>query len=190
MAINDVLSWASGFSSRFADYLSAIVIALVILLLGFIIARIADRSMQKLLLRADFDTRMARLFRRRLNYARGLRVTIVRILYLATVLIALERIGASGIAVMLVAGALALIALLSLIVAGIDVIPNLLARAELNRRGIGAGDLVELLSESGTVKGRIVDITLTDVHLRRAGGDLLFIPNAAFLSNRLVKKRR
>lgn len=189
MAVEDLLSEARELFSAVQGYLSTIVIALVIVLLGFVLGRLADRGLYKLLLRTSFDDKMYALFGRRRRYARATRVGIVRLIYVITALVALDRLNVSGVAITLVLGIFALILLASFILAGIEVVPNLLARGELARRGIVQGDKVEVTSLSGVIKGTIVDITLTDVQVKRAGGEVLFIPNASFLKTTLLKKR-
>lgn len=187
--ITDIIVRAETLFTQVSFYLNKLVIALVIILFGFIIGKIVERTLRILLAKLDTDEKLARLFKVRRNYARAIRRTIVRLIYLVTILIALNTLRLlSPVIVMLVFLAVIVITI-SIILAGIDVFPNLAARATLIKKRITIGDEIVISTPGGNVHGTIVDMTLTDVHIKRRNGDLFFIPNSVFLNGYLAKKR-
>ncbi|MBR9700961.1 mechanosensitive ion channel family protein [Candidatus Woesearchaeota archaeon] len=171
------------------DDLNTFVIALVILLLGFIVGRITDRALHKLLLRTEFDDRCFRIFGRRRRYAFSTRRTIVRVIYVLTILAALSEIGLAILAVKLFIGLLIFIVVISTIIGAIDMVPHLLGRRTLAARKVAVGDEISLEDPHGRVEGKVVGITLLELKLKRPNGDILFLPLASFVSNSFTKRR-
>lgn len=188
MALSDAVQLAAVYFGRFSGYLNALVISLVILLSGFIVGRLTDRALRKLFLRMDLDDRLARLLRRRRNYARATRRTLVFAIYLASIYFALRELSADRLAITAITAILVLTALVSLALTAVEIAPNLAGRAHLARRGVTEGEVIMVRDEHGEMKGRVVRITLTDVQLRRANGDMVFYPTAAMLSAKVTRK--
>lgn len=189
MALIDVLQQAQDLFNAVQSYLSNIIVALVMVLAGFIVARLADRGLHRLLLRIGFDDRMYKIFGRRRRYARATRLTVVRIIYVVTVLLALSRLNLSGFVITTVLAILVIIVLVSFVLAGIEVIPNITARAEILHKRISPGDKVIVEDDTGKISGTIQDITFTDVHIKRTNGDIIYIPNSRFLKTKVTKKK-
>jgi small-conductance mechanosensitive channel len=190
MALIDVLVKAEELFSSMSFYLNKIIIALVILLFGFIIGKIIENLLRVVLARINTDERLFQLFKVRRNYARAIRRTIVRIIYIATVVIALQQVSLVRPVLLLLLFLTVVVILISFALAGLDVVPNIAARASLRTKKISIGDEVIVSDRSGVLQGTIVDMTLTDVHIRRRNGDLFFVPNSVFLRENITKKRR
>jgi small-conductance mechanosensitive channel len=190
MAFADMLFRTEGLFTDVSFYLNKIVIALVIILIGFVIGKVVENLLRKLLAKLNVDERFAKIFNRRRNYARAIRRTIVRLIYLATIIIALQKLSLIQPTLTILIFLAIIVALISLVLAGIDVAPNIMARAALRHKRIAVGDEVVFSGESGVVQGTIVDMTLIDVRIKRRNGDIFFIPNAVFLHESIVKKRK
>jgi small-conductance mechanosensitive channel len=190
MALGDLLLDAEIVFQDISFYLNKIIIALVIILVGFIIGKIAEGMLRRLFAKIELDERLTRMLKARRNYARAIRRTIVRVIYIITVLIALNTLSAfeEVIAVLLILAVFIILA--SWFLAGMDIVPNLLARGALKRKRIGVGDEITLVHETGVIQGIVVDMTLTDVRIKRKNGDLFFIPNSVFINNIIKKNRR
>jgi len=190
MNVGELLTRADAVFRAAVPYLNAVVIALVILFAGFIIARIAGTSLARLFTLTHFDDFCTKIFGRRRQYARSTRTFIVRSLYIITVFLALASLRLAGVALALLAGIVVVIVLVSLTLAAVEIIPNLLARSRLEARHIHVGDEVEIDHTSGRIAGRITDMTLLDVQLKRPGGDIVFFPNVSLLGVRITKRRK
>jgi len=159
-------------------YVNTLVIGLVILLGGFILGRIVDLVLYKSFLKLKFDDRCYAIFGVRRNYARATRNTLVYAIYVLTLYFTLKQLRLNTIAITLVLGLLLIIAFVSAIFAGIEVIPHFVGRWRLHQRGITEGVRIEVQDVSGTVKGVVDRITLSDFQIKRPGGDVLSYPNA------------
>lgn len=190
MTFTDILVKAEALFAQVSVYLNVVVIALAILLGGFIIGKVIESIMRASLSRIGFDDRLARMFGARRNYARATRRTVVRLIYLAAVLLALDRLSLMRPVLIVTLCLAVVVVIISLVLAGLDVIPNIAARADLRGKGIVVGDDVVYADQNGVVHGTIIDMTLTDIRIRRANGDIFFIPNSAFLNRSVTKKRK
>lgn len=190
MALADILLKAETMFQDVSFYLNKIVIVLVIIFAGLILGKIVESVLRRLFVRLEVDERLTELFKARRNYARAIRRTIVRVIYIATVAYALYELSVLREVFVVLAVIFIFIIGVSWALAGIDVIPNITARIDMRRRRIGVGDEITVHHKTGTIQGTIVDITLTDVRVRRRNGDLFFIPNAVFLRESLVRKHR
>lgn len=189
MDVGTVLAWADGIYRAAASYLDALVIALAILFGGFIVTRIVETLLGRLFGIVEFDAHCARLLGKRRQYARATRTAITRILYLITVYLALRSVHLAGVAILLIVWITILIILVSLAIAAIDLLPNLLARSRLRARHIAVGDEVEIDHPSGRVAGRVAEMTLLELQIRRPGGDVVSFPNASLAGVRITKRR-
>ncbi len=175
---------------QFSGYLNTVVIALVILLGGFIFGRLVDRALHKLLLRIQLDTRVSRIVGARRNYARASRTTLVYVIYVMTIFLALEKLKLDVIATTFVLIMFVFIILVSFVLAGVEFLPHVIGRWQLRSRSLEKGMRVEITDSSGTVKGTIVGVTLFDLRVKRPNGDILFYPTAMLPRVKLKKYRR
>jgi hypothetical protein len=185
---SDVLGYADVLFSSVREYLNAFVIALVILLSGFILARIADRLSFKLFVAVSFDDFCYSIFRRRRNYARATRGTIVNIMYLVTLYFALQQLRVERVALLFAVGLLAFIVLVSLVLAAAETLPNVVSRFRLRNIGIRKGDTIIIHDVAGKLKGKVTAIRLIEVELKRNDGDVFFYPNVGLLRTRVTKR--
>ncbi len=189
MDIGSVIAGAERVFNYISGWVNELVIALVILLVGFIVGRLFDRVLHRLFLHIKFDDYCFKLFRRRRRYAHATRRFIVRLTYIIAIVIALARLNADKIVITLVLAILILIFIFSMVLTGMDIIPNLMARWRLRHRKIGVGDNIEVKGPSGMVKGKVEDINFLEVQIKRRNGDLIFIPLSAFVKNRIKKRK-
>jgi small-conductance mechanosensitive channel len=188
MAIADLLLDAESLFQDMSFYLNKVTIALVIILFGLVIGKILEGMLRRLFSRIELDERLTKVFGARRNYARAIRRSIVRIIYVVTVIIALGTLSVLSEVFTLLLLLIVFVVLVSWVLAGIEVVPNFLARGALTRKGIRVGDEIVVMHSTGVIQGRVLDLTLTDVRLKRKNGDIFFIPNALFLRQAIVRK--
>jgi small-conductance mechanosensitive channel len=190
MAIADVLLKAESIFASMSFYLNKVIIALVIILAGFIIGKIVESILRNIFARIDIDERLTKAFNARRNYARAIRRTIVRIIYVVAIIIALKQVALLVPVITMLEFLAVVVLLISVALTGVDVVPNLAARAALRHKRLMVGDDIVFTDETGVIQGTIIDMTLIDVRIRRRNGDVFFIPNAAFLKHSITKKRK
>jgi small-conductance mechanosensitive channel len=189
MTISDLLQGAEELFARIAPSVNEVVIALVILLFGFVIGKIVESLLRYVFSRANVDERLAKMFKAQRNYARAIRRTIVRLIYLITVLLALQSVNLLGPVWVVLLALGVLVVLVSVVLAGLEVVPNIMGRAAILNKRLRVGDEILLYDQTGAIQGTIVDMTWSDVRIKRKNGDLFLIPNATFLRERVVKQR-
>jgi small-conductance mechanosensitive channel len=190
MAIVDVLLKAESVFTSMSFYLNKVIIALVIIMAGFIVGKIVEGILRNVFARMNIDDRLSTFFAARRNYARAIRRSVVRIIYIVAIVIALEQVSLFQPVLTLLEFLAVVVILISVSLAGVDVIPNLAARAALRHKRLAVGDDVVFTDQSGVIQGTIIDMTLIDVRIKRRNGDVFFIPNAVFLKQSIAKKRR
>ena len=131
MDIGAILARADAAFRSVSAYLNALVIALVILLAGFIIVRLVRTSLTRLFSVVALDDKLTRLLGRRRQYARSARTAVVRALYLVTMYLALRSLHLAGVAIALIVGVVVVIILVSFAIGAADLLPNILAPSRL-----------------------------------------------------------
>lgn len=190
MALGDLLQYAAVTFQLIEDPLNAFVIALVILLSGSVIGRIADRLLFKVLRQVSYEDRVARLLKTRRNYERATRRSIVYLIYILTVYLALAQLGLVGTLAAAVLVLFIFAAMTTVVLAAVEVMPALRIRAKLKRRGIGKGDVVRIADPSGTLTGRVAKLSLIEVQMQRGDGETIFYPLVALSTVPITKRRR
>ncbi len=185
-----LLAWADGSYRAAASYLDAVVIALAILFGGFVITRIVETALGKLLNAVEFDALCARLLRKRRQYARATRTAVVRLLYIITVYFALRTVRLAGVTITVISWIIVAIILVALAISLVELLPNLIARSRLRARHIAVGDDLEIDHPAGKVVGRVIEMSLLELQVRRLGGDVVFFPHASLTDVRITKRRQ
>jgi small-conductance mechanosensitive channel len=189
MTLTEVLLHAETLFQNISVYLNRVVIALVIILFGFIIGRIVESILRKIFAKIELDERFTKAFGVRRNYARAIRRSVVRIIYLITVIVALISLNVIKEVFTLLLVIIVFVVLTSFVLTGIEAIPNFVARFSLLKKFV-VGDEVTFVHKTGVIQGTVVDITFSDVRIKRKNGDLFFIPNAVFIRESVVKRHR
>lgn len=179
-----LLSIFDFFRSILSTVATKLIVAVLILLIGVIIAKITERFILKIL--HEFELNKL-LKKSRLRIAgEELIATIVKyFMYFVTVIIALNQIGLTTFVLNLVAGAF-IVLILAMILLGIkDFIPNFIAGFGLYRKGfIKVGDKIAV----NKLSGRITHMSLTETRIKTKSGDLINIPNSVLVMS-VVKKK-
>jgi small-conductance mechanosensitive channel len=187
--MTEVLFHAETLFQNISIYLNRVVIALVIILFGFIIGRIVESILRKIFAKIELDERFTKMFGVRRNYARAIRRSIVRLIYVATVIVALISLNVIKEVFTLLLIIVVFVVFTSFVLAGIEAVPNFVARFGL-RKKFAVGDEISFAHKTGVIQGSVVDITFQDVRIKRKNGDLFFIPNAVFIRESIVRKRK
>jgi small-conductance mechanosensitive channel len=188
MAISDILQSSEALFGRIAPAINELVVAIVIVLFGFVIGKILENVLRFLSARYRLDERLAKTFGAQRNYSRAIRRSVVRIIYLVAIIIALDRVALLRPVWLALLGLALCVVIVSLVLAGIEVVPNLFGRAAVAEKRLHVGDEITLYDQTGVIQGAIADVTLVDVRIRRKNGDLFIIPTATFLRERVVKR--
>jgi small-conductance mechanosensitive channel len=179
-------SIGSTVQSAFAIFLNKMILAAIILLVGFIAGRLLGNLVINLLREVGID-RTAR--------SAGIKISIEKLvgsivtygIYLTSILMALGMLGLDTFMLNLLAGAVILVIFFSTLLALKDFIPNMFAGFFLQRRNIlREGDRVEI----DGMDAKVLKTDFMEIKLQTKKGDTIFIPNSVILKKKLVRRRR
>ncbi len=167
--------------------LNKIVTAIIIFFLGFIIGKIAGNIAKKLLAEIELNKKTVNTFFGRINTEKFISSIVTYTIYIATVIIALNKL---GIANYLFYGAVLFFLLLiisSMILELYDLLPNLYAWMIIKRKNyFKINDRIKMPLAEGIVR----KITPLNTRVITEHGDELYIRNRNILENLSVKKQR
>ncbi|MBI5065949.1 mechanosensitive ion channel [Candidatus Woesearchaeota archaeon] len=177
-----LFSWLT---ARLGDYLSKIVVAVLVLLIGFMIGKFLRRVSQKFLHETDLDKTMGKL-----NFKGSveefLSRTLEYLIYFITAIIAIDRLGLTAIILYILSGAILLFIILAFFLGIKDLFPNLIAGLVLLRKDkLKKGDKIQV----GDVEGKVEGIDLVETRVRTKKGDLIYVPNSLLYKQNVVVKK-
>jgi small-conductance mechanosensitive channel len=162
-------------------------VAVVILLAGLIIGRIAGRFIQKVLEEIELN--------RLLKKATGIRFSIDEIvsnlvtyfIYFVSIIMALDQIGVATGILKIISIAILIIMVASIILGIRDFFPNILSGIFIaQKRFLNKGDLVRF----GDIEGEIIEINIIETRIMTKKGDIIYIPNSILTKNEMVKLKK
>lgn len=178
----------SSFTSA-AKYMNPIVIFSVILLAGIMLGGIVNSILRRAFSELHLDERLSSIFKAKRNYSRATRHTVVRSIYLATVILALQYAGVLLYAIYLLCALVLILILVKLFEKMMVMIPNMRARPVI-RTKVHQGETLTLFTQHGSVSGVVEYIGFFHSAIRGENGDLILVPNITFAKSRLVKQKQ
>jgi len=168
------------------QFMLKVVTAVIILLVGFVIGRIAGKLILKLLKEIDFDKTIKKTTGYEGSTARIISRSLSYLIYFLSILVALESLGLSAFILNMILLAIIMIIVISFLLAIKDFIPNFIAGFTVRRNNLfNKGDKIKV----GSVEGKILKISLLDTHVVTPKKDLVVVPNSYFTKNLVIKKK-
>lgn len=162
--------------------LSKAVVAVVVLLVGFIIGKLAGKTVHWVLRTAEINKRWKELTGMSWRIESFISAMISGAIYFIVIVMALTVLGLSGIIAKIISFGLICLIFISLILALKDFIPNYIDGLRLYKR-IKQKDTIIIEN----MKGQVEEVTWTDVKIAAENGDILYIPNSLFLKKGFKK---
>lgn len=175
--------------TRISDYAGAtlnnIIAAVIILLIGFIIAKLAGRMIQKVLHEAELDNLLKKAGAK-ISFESVLSHLAEYFIYLITVIFALNQIGITTVVLYIIALAAVVVLVVSAFLGLKDFIPNFIAGLVIYRK--------ELIKEGAKVSingvsGKVVKLSLLDTKIKTGKGDIIYLPNSIVVKSKIVHKK-
>ncbi len=161
-----------------------LVAAAIIVLIGFIVGKIASKLVYKILRELEIRS-VLKQARIHAPVERYVSKGVAYLIYFIAVIMALNQLKIGTLILSIIVGAVLIVLVISFILSIKDFVPNLTAGISLYRAGlIKKGDTIEAHGVAGIVR----DITLTKTKVETKEGDLVYIPNAAIIKQGFVKK--
>jgi small conductance mechanosensitive channel len=181
MAAEDII--VDFYTALLGGQVGNLVVAVIILLLGFVIGRIAKRMAGKLLHEIELDKNLKKA---------GVKVQLENLLsscasyliYFIAIISALNQFGIVTPVFNIVLGGLVLFIAAAALLAVKDFIPNLFSGLYIFRTDlIKEGDNIKLRNLTGVVE----QMTLTKTKIRTKSNDLVIVPNSSIIKSQITK---
>jgi small conductance mechanosensitive channel len=166
-------------------YLINIVFALIVVLIGFGIARFVKKLIFHLLNEINFAGLIFNGNKKPKNLNRKVANITEYIIYFFVIVIALNQLGVTSIILYLITAAVLILIILFIAFSIKDFIPNFFAGLSIkHKQMIKKGDFIEFKDSVGVVD----EINLSEIKVRNKRGDIIIIPNGTLLNEGFTKK--
>ncbi|MBN2141917.1 mechanosensitive ion channel [Candidatus Woesearchaeota archaeon] len=164
---------------------SRLILAVFILLLGFIAGRVVGLFVKRILSDIQLDKHVRKV---------GIKVSIERflarslsfVIYFITIILTLDTLALTSTFVTIMLLGLVFLVLISFMLAVKDFFPNLIAGVRIRLKDLfDVGDLIQIKE----VKGKVVQFGLLETKLVTSFKEEVIIPNALFTKRKMIVKR-
>jgi len=162
---------------RYRLVTNRIAVVVLIVLVGFIIGRIVGR----LVFRGLKELEISRFFKKQVSFEESIAQVVEYMVYVITVLIALDNLNILVYVLLSVIAVLALAVVLSALLGFRDFIPNFVCGLVIRRRkSIKAGECIVL----DKIVGKVTKFGFLTTCLKTKSGDIIRVPNCVVLRKR------
>lgn len=170
----------------FNSFAIKIAFAVLTFLVGFIIGKLIERVVYKVLSEIELNKTIKNIAGFRINADHLISQILAYTIYFLALVAALEQLGLANTVLYLISGAIILIILFSIFLTLRDFIPNFTAGLFLYRKEqFKKGTIVEI----GDIKGEIKHMDLFQLKIQTKKGDVLFIPNSMVIKSKIKVKK-
>jgi small-conductance mechanosensitive channel len=169
----------------FGPAINNIITAIIILLIGFIIAKLLGRLVQRVLHEAELDNILKKAGAK-VSFEMALSHITEYFIYFMTIIFALNQLGITTFVLYVLAIAAIGVLIISVFLGLRDFIPNFMAGWYIYRK--------DLIKEGKNVKingvqGKVVQLSLLDTRIKTKKGDLIYLPNSIVIKSKIVQKK-
>ena len=162
-----------------------IITAIIILLIGFIIAKLLGRLVQRVLHEAELDNLLKKAGAK-VSFEMALAHITEYFVYFITIIFALNQLGITTFVLYALAFGAVAVLIISVFLGMRDFIPNFMAGWYIYRK--------DLIKEGRNVKingvqGKVVKLNLLDTRIKTKKGDLIYLPNSVVIKSKIVQKK-
>jgi small-conductance mechanosensitive channel len=177
---------ADAVQSVFASLMNHVIIAAVILLVGFLAGRIIGNLVMQLLHEIGLDV-LTKRTGIGVSFEKLLGIIITYGIYFLALVMALNVLGLDSFVLNVLAYAIIATLLVSVLLSVKDFLPNIFAGFFIHRKGmIREGDKVHV----DGMAAKVVKTDVMEVKLQTDKGDTIFVPNSLFVKRKLIRRRR
>lgn len=171
----------------FSKFYYDILIAVIILLIGFILAKLLSKVVQKVLNSLEVDKIAKKATRIEMGLEKAAGTFIKYFIYFIAIIMALNQLNITTTILQMFSAAILIIVIISVVLAIKDFVPNTFAGFYLYRnKFIKEGETIRVKGIEGTVK----HINLVETKIETKEGDLVYIPNSALTKTEIIKVKR
>jgi small-conductance mechanosensitive channel len=174
-----------GFFATLQSYFYTIIVAVIILLVGFALGILAKKLVYRVLKEVGLNKIMSSVGVT-IDVEKSVSIVVSFVIYLITIVFFLNQLGITSVVLYLVLGGIITLIILTFLVGLKDVIPNFVAWIVIQRRGkVKHGRRVEIREIAGTVER----VGFLETEIRTHNDDVLYVPNVLFIKNKFKMKK-
>jgi len=172
------------FNVVFQGSMTKVISAIVILLLGVLIARFLSKLIKKVLAEIRTDKILREEIGLKIPVEDFLSNITKYLIYFIAIIIALNQLGLTVTVLYIILIIILVVIIILIVLAFKDFMPNLTAGIfNFQKRNFNINDRIEI---KGT-EGKIIDKNLIEMTIKTKEGDELIIPNSIFMRERIKK---
>jgi small conductance mechanosensitive channel len=181
----ETLSKAFGyFDSLFAGFYSRILVAVIILLVGFVLAKLIGKVTGRILRELEVNVILKKATRIDVGLEHILSQFMVYFVYFITITMALNHLQVTTTVLQMISAAIIIIIIISVVLAIKDFIPNTFAGFYIYRnKFVKQGEIIRVKG----IEGKVVHVNLVETKIETKEGDVVYIPNSALTKTEVIK---
>lgn len=161
--------------------------ALVIIIIGLIVARFLSNLTRKILNEVELDKILKEKARIKVPIAEFTSSIVKYAIYLITIVLALNQLGLKDIILNIVLTIVIIILIIFIVLSLKDFVPNLIAGLFLyQKRSINPGEVIEV----NGIEGEVLSLNLFETKIKTKNHEIVYIPNSVLTKSVVIKKKR
>jgi len=174
-------------NSLFSGFVLKFILAITIILIGFVIGRLAGKLVTTVLHEFELDKIVKKATSTKFSAEGFIGNLASYAIYFFVFIMALNQLGLATPILYILAISVLLIVVISITLAVRDLIPNMFAGFTIHRKGfLDVGDTIKVKD----MKGKIISINLVETRIETKSKDLISIPNVILTKNEVVKVKK
>ncbi len=177
--------WTYG-SELVQGIVAKIIVAFIILLIGFILARIVHKVIIRLFKELNIDV----LFKKagvKISLGKIIATFVQYFIYFMSIILALDQLGIRTAVLNMLGAAIIIIFIILIVLAVKDFVPNFFSGVFiLQKKFVKEGEMIKVKGVVGTIK----EITILETKIETENGDILLVPNSAMTKTEIVKIKK
>ena len=162
-----------------------VVAAIIIVLIGFILAKVIGRFVQRILHEAELDKILKRAGSK-IGFEDALAHIAEYVIYFITIVFALNQLGITTTVLYILAVALLAVLVLSVFLSIKDLIPNFIAGLTIHKRSLfKEGSTISI----NGISGKVIKLSLLETRIKTKNKDIISFPNTIVLSSKIKVKK-
>lgn len=174
----------SYFSIFFRKIYSKLLVAAVLLLVGFIVGKILGNLVKRMLHEFDVNVVIKKTAKMEIAFEEMAGKFVAYSVYFITIIMALNQLNITTTILQMIYLAVIIIIVVSILLALKDFIPNLFAGFFIyKKKFIKDGEIIKIRG----MEGKVVGMDLLETKVQTKDGDMIYIPNSALTKTEITK---
>ncbi len=164
-----------------------LVIVVIIVLIGLVAGKLLGKLIHKLLHEIELNKLIKKSAGIKISAEEIISFFVTYFIYFIFIVMALNQFGLTTVVLHMIAGAILIIIIISIMLSIKDFMPNMFAGFFIHKkRFIKEGDIIEV----DNTKGKIIHINLVETTIETKQGDIVYVPNSLLTKKTIVKVKK